>query len=87
MAKQIDVSDWKAPRTREALETALDSGRLFVHMRNGAWWQARRNGRTQLWKRDPDRFRIPLKAGLRAYGEATAEALADADLYRIKPEA
>lgn len=28
----------------------------------------RRNGRTQTWKRNPERFRIPVKHGLRVYG-------------------
>ena len=28
----------------------------------------RRNGRTETWKRDPSRFRIPVKHGLYAYG-------------------
>lgn len=27
----------------------------------------RRNGKTQTWKRDPERFRIPIKFGLYAY--------------------
>lgn len=31
----------------------------------------RRNGATQRWKRDPQRFRIPIKFGLREYGEIT----------------
>lgn len=32
---------------------------------------ARRNGRTQTWKRNPDAFRVPVKAGLRDYGAIT----------------
>lgn len=33
--------------------------------------QWRRNGATQIWKRSPDRFRVPVKHGLRGYGSIT----------------
>lgn len=33
----------------------------------------RRNGKTQRWKRDPLRFRIPIKHGMYDYGEITQE--------------
>src|SRR5215470_1573103 len=45
--------------TRQELETALDAGKLFAHMRNGKWWRLRRNGKTQTWKTRPTEFRIP----------------------------
>jgi hypothetical protein len=70
------------------LETALDSGRLFVCVNRAKdqWWKARRNGKTQRWKRDPLRFRIPLKAGLRVTGAVTDADLAPpADWLRIVP--
>jgi hypothetical protein len=35
----------------------------------------RRNGKTKTWKRDPDRFRIPVKYGMRGYGYITYEQL------------
>jgi len=54
--------------TRIEIERLLDTGKLEVAMRNGNWWRIRRNGKTQTWKRDPSRFRIPIKAGLRATG-------------------
>lgn len=63
--------------TRQQLETALDGGKLFVEMSNGRFWRARRNGRTQTWKRDPGKFRIPIKMGLRNYGELTPRDLFD----------
>jgi hypothetical protein len=53
--------------TLQEIEAALDSGQLFVPMwRNMATmtctaYQARRNGATKRWKREPDRFRIPIK--------------------------
>jgi hypothetical protein len=31
----------------------------------------RRNGTTQRWARQPERFRIPVKFGLRSYGQLT----------------
>lgn len=31
----------------------------------------RRNGKTQTWKRDPDKFRIPVKRGLKEYANIT----------------
>lgn len=53
------------------IETALAGGNLWAAMRNGRYWRLRRNGATQTWKRDTARFRIPVKAGLKAYGEVT----------------
>jgi hypothetical protein len=50
--------------TREAFEAALDSGLLqtkIVRREGERWYDCRRNGRTQTWKRDPARFEIPLK--------------------------
>lgn len=38
----------------------------------------RRNGKTQRWKREPERFRIPIKFGLYDYSEITNET---ADLF------
>ena len=50
--------------TREAFEAALDTGQLWtrVQSRDGnKWYLCRRNGRTRTWKREPDRFSIPVK--------------------------
>lgn len=52
--------------TRDNIDAILDSGKLYACMRNGNWWQLRRNGKTQTWKTDATRVRIPVKAGLRA---------------------
>lgn len=35
--------------------------------------RARRNGRTQTWKRDATRWRVPIKLGLYQYGDITPE--------------
>lgn len=40
------------------------------------------NGKVQLWKRTPNRFRVPLKHGLYAYGELTQY---NADKFSITP--
>lgn len=53
--------------TRHNIDTLLDSGRLEIAMRNGKWWQLRRNGATKTWKSDVERIRVPVKAGLRVY--------------------
>lgn len=36
-------------------------------------YTARRNGRTQTWKRDPNRWRVPIKRGLYEYGDITPD--------------
>lgn len=50
-------------------------GQLFVRMSNGNYWRCRRNGATKRWKRDPMRYRIPLKAGLKVYTEISNTTL------------
>lgn len=57
--------------TRSQIELALSEGRLWVLMRSGAYWVCRRNGKTQTWKTRPSEFRIPIKAGIRTYGDIT----------------
>lgn len=58
-------------------ERALDSGRVGVRMMNGRVWKARRNGRTRLWKRDAERWAVPIKFGLRHCGLVTNETIAE----------
>lgn len=57
--------------TRDQIENALNAGHVWAAMRNGRYWRLRRNGATQRWKTRPFDFRIPVKAGLKAYGEIT----------------
>jgi hypothetical protein len=52
---------------RQTIEAALDAGQLYINVGLGKYWRCRRNGATQTWKRDPSRFRIPVKAGLYKY--------------------
>lgn len=59
--------------TRQEFETALAAGNLWAAMRNGRFWKLRRNGATQTWKRDPNRFSIPVKAGLKSCGRVTED--------------
>ena len=73
---------WAAPASLAEAETALDAGRLYVRMSHAAYWQARRNGVTRIWKRDPARWRIPVKAGLRAHGTVEPGNLSH---YRMRP--
>lgn len=51
----------------ETLEKQIADGKVYAEMNNGRFWQVRRNGATKRWKREPDRFRIPIKVGLRGY--------------------
>jgi hypothetical protein len=57
------------PRSR--LEQMLDAGLIEVKMSSVRWWRIRRNGRTQTWKSDANRIRIPIKAGLKNCGAIT----------------
>jgi hypothetical protein len=75
--------NWQTPANREQAEAALDAGRLYMPMRPGNPWQARRNGATKTWKRDPARFRIPVTVGFRTYFAITETNLAS---FVIKPE-
>lgn len=60
--------------TREQIEAALATGHVWAAMRNGRYWRLHRNGATQRWKTRPFAFRIPVKAGLKAYGEITHDS-------------
>jgi hypothetical protein len=50
------------------VEQLLDARRLQVKMTRGNAQTLRRNGMTKRWKRDPERFRIPVKHGFRGTG-------------------
>lgn len=41
-------------------------------------WRA--NGKCKLWKREPERFQLPIKYGLRSYGYITEE---NAHLFEV----
>ena len=57
--------------TRKNIDELLDSGNLYVAMKNGRWWRMRRNGKTKTWVRDNNRIRIPFKVGLKICGSIT----------------
>lgn len=61
----------ETPVTIAEIELMLAHGQIFAEMRNGRFWQVRRNGATRRWKREPERFAIPVKAGLRSYATIT----------------
>lgn len=67
--------------TRENLEQYLGHEMIEVKVRNSVgrtpecWWVIRRNGKTKLYRLYPNRFRIPVKAGLRWYSEITDKDL------------
>jgi hypothetical protein len=73
--------------TRENFEALLDAGQLFAAMTGGKWWRLRRNGKTQTWKLNPQRIRVPVKCGFRtttAIDETDFDADGNlkADLFR-----
>lgn len=75
--------------TRANVESLLDRGEVEAAIHGGRWWRIRRNGRTQTWKTDANRIRIPVKAGLRSCGAITerhfnSEGVIDSSLFRIK---
>lgn len=75
--------------TRHNVDQMLDAGQIEVAMRNGKWWKIRRNGKTQKWKKDPDRIRIPFKAGMYSYGAITEsdfkfDGTLNPELFRLK---
>lgn len=57
--------------TKLNVDALLDSGKLYCAMRNGKWWQMRRNGKTIRWVKDTSRIAIPFKAGFKVYGKLT----------------
>ena len=59
------------PITRENVDELLDTGQLQIHMKNGNWWDCRRNGATRRWKKDTSRIYIPFKYGFKFYGNIT----------------
>jgi hypothetical protein len=44
---------------------------------DGTCYEWRQNGQLQLWKTMPNRFRLPIKFGLRQYGEINADNVGD----------
>ena len=73
------------------VEYFLDKGLIEIEMRNGRFWTIRRNGATKRWTRDPNRMRIPIKAGLRAHaylgGANGDEWPCESFGFRVKPSA
>jgi len=63
--------------TRENVDKLLDQGRIGAVMNTGKVWKARRNGKTKLWKRDPERICIPFKVGFKEYGQITERHFID----------
>lgn len=79
----VRYDDLRRPAiTRENVNALLDAGAIETLMTNGRWWRIRRNGRTQTWKRDANRVRIPFKVGLYEYGAITETDFIDTDTVR-----
>ena len=80
-ASCLEGEMWRNPNGLADIEHALDNHSLFVRVNADRYWRARRNGKTQTWKRDKTRFRIPVKYGL--YGYGAIEQTTDNSLMRI----
>lgn len=72
---------WTHPLGLPAIEQALDDHGLYVAVGNGKFWLARRNGATKRWKKDPERFRIPVKFGFK--GTGAIDQYTDRALLRV----
>lgn len=55
------------------IEVNLDIGALKAPTTKGTLWIVRRNGKTRRWKREPERFSIPVKIGFRSFAYITNE--------------
>lgn len=60
-----------------ASEFHLDAG----CRQGGKVYKVRRNGNTQRWKRQPERFRVPVKHGLYTYGDIDNYSMCNAELF------
>lgn len=49
-------------------------------------YHVRRNGKTQRWKRDVNKFRIPVKHGLYTYGNIDNYSMCNAELFHTAEE-
>lgn len=71
------IAESHAPVPRDALNQLLDKGLIEIRMARDLsdgsprYWKIRRNGKTQTWKRDANRVRIPFKYGMYGYGAIT----------------
>lgn len=66
--------------TREQFEAALAAGKVKARMAKGSLWSVRRNGKTKTWKRDTERWEIPIKIGFKTYGTVTQDNLNSGEL-------
>lgn len=74
------------PVTKEILEAALAT-QAYLHFEHktllnadGTRQRARANGAMKTWKRAPERFRLPIKRGLREYGAITEHTMNEWEL-------
>lgn len=62
------MANWRNPIDCKDIEDHLERGMLFVRADKNVYYEARRNGRTKVWKRDPSRFSIPIKFAWSGHG-------------------
>jgi hypothetical protein len=86
---QKQVQEPTTDITRSNIDALLDAKEIYVLMNSGNWWAIKRNGKTQRWKRDASRIRVPFKTGLYQYGAITESdflpsGVLDPTRYRVK---
>jgi hypothetical protein len=88
LAKAVEEArvNYKVAINRYAAENALADGHLWALMCSGRWWRLRRNGATQTWKRDPQRFSIPVKCGLKSCARITETSVIGVGNPQDKPD-
>lgn len=76
MEASTSVGGIRSTMTEKLLsECTMTDIRRLSAIRTPTGQRYRRNGATRLWKRNPERFRIPLKYGLYVHGELTQDDL------------
>lgn len=68
---RVAITENEYSITLREIEYALDHKLVWVDVGRGRYWVCRRNGKTQRWVRDPDKFMIPIKFGFKGYGNIT----------------
>ena len=70
--------------TKQEFELALDGHRLWVRedwSSGPRWYLLRRNGRTKLWVRSPERWEIPVKYKLKECMKVNEKTLPGAQMW------
>lgn len=59
--------------TQAEIADALEHNKIKWVSPNSTFWATRRASKTKLWKREPTRYQITVKMGLKSYAQLTNE--------------